>query len=96
MLTVLDARKIGIKACIEKIGYEFCQRYAENSTSAYSEEDGVVFCYVGVDDSPISENDSQTETLILTSKNEFPYSASCNVDLKDGTVSFLDCVLPKR
>lgn len=95
MLTVIDARKIGIKACIEKIGYDFCKKHADNATTAYSEEDGIVFCYVGVDDSPAPVIDPNIEKLILSSKrNEFPYSASCNVNMSDGSVVFLDCVLP--
>ncbi|MBQ8199200.1 MAG: hypothetical protein IJZ76_07230 [Lachnospiraceae bacterium] len=95
MLTVIEAKKKGMKACIEKIGYEFCKKHADNSTTAYGEDDGVVFCYVGVDDSPAPDFDSETQTWILSENNEFPYSASCNVSMKDGEIVFLECNLPE-
>lgn len=41
MLTVNEAKNIGIKACIEKIDYDFCRKYADNATSGYSEEDRI-------------------------------------------------------
>lgn len=34
MLTVKEAKKIGIRACIDAIGYEFCKKHADNSTSS--------------------------------------------------------------
>ena len=48
MLTVNEAKNMGITACIEKIGYDFCRKHADNATSGYSEEEGVVNCFVGV------------------------------------------------
>ena len=68
MLTLNEARMIGKNACIEKIGKEFYEKYKETSTTAYGDfiEDGVVFCYVGVDDRPI--NMEASEVLVLSSK----------------------------
>lgn len=40
MLTVAEARKIGIKACMDKIGYDFCMSNKDNATTGYTEEEG--------------------------------------------------------
>ena len=47
MLTFEEAKKIGIRACIDRIGYDFCLAHNENSTSAYGEVDGIGKCFVG-------------------------------------------------
>ena len=95
MLTVSEAKNIGIKACIEKIGYDFCKKHADNSTSGYSEEDGYVNCFVGVDDSPAKSYDISTiDSLVLTSGTKWPYAARCNVSLSDGNVEFFELRKP--
>ena len=55
MLTVIEAKNIGIKACIEKIGLDFCKEHADNATSGFSEENGYVNCFVGISDKPVKE-----------------------------------------
>ena len=95
MLTVEEVRKIGIGACIDKIGYEFCKLHADNATSAYGEEDGYVNCFVGVDDAPAPDFDiSKVDELILTSGYRWPYAASCNVYLENGKIEFLEYRVP--
>ena len=95
MLTVIEAKKIGIRACIDAIGYDFCKKHADNGTSAYGEHDGIVYCFVGVSDEPTPECDiSKVDSLILTSVTEWPYSASCNVDMQDGQIEFLEIRRP--
>lgn len=95
MLTVDEARKIGISACIEKIGYEFCRRHADNATSGYSEENGFVNCFVGVSDKPTQKYDIEEVTqLILTSGEKWPYAARCNVFLVDGRIEFSELRTP--
>lgn len=94
MLTMDEAKKKGMKACIEKLGYEFCKKHADNSVTAYGKEDSYVFCYVGVDDSPAPDYSLNKDVWILSEDNQFPYSASCNVSMEDGNITFLDCVLP--
>lgn len=42
MLSADEAKKIGIDACIEKLGFEFCKKHADNATSAYGEDDGII------------------------------------------------------
>ena len=91
MLTVQQARKIGVRACIDKIGYDFCKKHAENATSAYGKENGYVYCFVGVSDEPAPECDiTKVDRLILTSGKKWPYAASCNVYMEDGHVEFLE------
>ncbi len=48
MLTVVEAKKIGIQACMDKIGYDFCKKHADNGTTAYGEDDGFVKCFLGL------------------------------------------------
>ena len=94
MVTVEAARKIGINACIDKIGRDFVQTYKNSSVYAYGdgETENSVFCYVGVSDAPPP---SQPEgVLVLDSASEYPYRASCNVSLTDGTPRFIECVVP--
>ena len=68
MLTFEEAKKIGIRACIDKIGYDFCLAHNDNSTSAYGEVDGIAKCFVGVSEEPAQEYDiEKVEYLILTS-----------------------------
>ena len=98
MLTFKDAKIIGTRACIDKLGKEFFEKYKENSTSAYGDfaDEGVTYCYVGVSDKPF--DDTYSGSLILSKrgkKNAIPFSASCLVNLKNGIVEFLECTLPR-
>ncbi len=92
MLTIKEAAKIGINACIDKIGRDFVLANRESGTSAYGENDGSVYCYVGVDDQPNVPRSS--DTLVLDNTSKFPYHASCNVRLEDGATTFIECVRP--
>ena len=97
MLTIEEAKKIGIRACINMIGYDFCKEHADNATSAYGEEDGgYVNCFVGVSDFPAPECDiTKVDELILTSGKKWPYAASCNVYLESEEIEFLEYRVPK-
>lgn len=90
MLTAIEARKIGIRACIEKIGYDFCMANEGNSVTGYGEDDGKMFCFVGINNNP-RKNDNP-DVLILSSLKGFPYYASCNVYMDDGRIEYLDFV----
>ena len=97
MLTFDEAKKIGISACIEKIGYDFCRKHADNATSGYSERNGFVNCFVGVSDKPAPKCDIEDVTeLILTSGVKWPYAARCNVSLVDGKIEFLEVRIPDK
>lgn len=88
---------MGIRACIDKIGYDFCKEHADNATSAYGEEEGYVNCFVGVSDSPAPECDiSKVSELILTSNRKWPYAASCNVYLDTGEIEFIEYRFPEK
>lgn len=86
------ARKIGLNACIDKLGRDFVLAHRESATSAYGDREDGVFCFVGVDDAPSDAN--QNGVLVLDSQSVFPYRVSCTVGLTDGTPRFLECVLP--
>lgn len=96
MLTALEAKKIGIRACIEKLGYEFCKKYADNSTSAWGEEvEGIMNCFVGVSTEPAPVCDiTKVDKLILTSGRKWPYAVSCNVNMNTGEIEFIEIRLP--
>ena len=95
MLTVIEAKNIGIKACIEKIGLDFCKKHADNSTSGFSEENGYVNCFVGISDKPVKQYDiSEVDSLILTSCVKWPYAARCNVSLYNGNIEFYELRRP--
>ena len=96
MLTFEEAKKIVIRACIDKIGYEFCKAHNDNSTSAYGEVDGIVKCFVGVSDEPAQEYDiEKVEYLILTSGKKWPYYVHCYVDMSNGEIEFGEYRIPE-
>lgn len=95
MLTIKEAARIGINACIDKIGRDFVLAHRGNGTSGYgeNEEENSVYCYVGVDDKPYV-SPYPDDVLVLDSESKFPYYAKCNVSLTDGTTTFIDYALP--
>lgn len=94
MLDINAAKRIGINACIEKIGRDFVIKNKDFATSAYGESDDGVFCFVGVDDHCTSNfNDS---VLVLDNKGKFQYHVSCNVNLVNGETTFIESVVPTR
>ena len=73
------------------------EKYRNSSTTAFGDfsEEGIAYCYVGVDDQPIESIPS--EPLVLSNKaynNPIPFFASCNVVLESGAIMFLECALP--
>ncbi len=95
MLTYAQAKKIGVNACLDKLGRDFVRRYENTSCAGYGEEDEYAFCYAGVDDR--TELPEENTDIILDDGKgtKFPYLASCNVWYEDGRIDFLDCVLPE-
>ena len=100
MLSVKEAKKIGIWACIEKIGLEFCKEHADNSVSAWGKRDGYkVNCFVGVSDEPEPDpNEVFKDGYYLRADSEcdWPYYAFCDVYRETGEIEFGECVLPER
>ena len=89
MLTFEEAKRIGIKACINKLGYDFVKKYNDTSCTAYGDEDDHAFCFVGVTTEPFKPWTDGTIILDDSPDAKYPFSASCNVAYKDGMVTFL-------
>lgn len=94
MITKKEAKKLGISACIEKLGYDFCTKYAGNSTSCWGMKDEkTMYCYIGVNTEPEPDYDiEKIEVLTLDLKGKFPYSASCLVNMENSEITFLKIV----
>ena len=92
MITYEKARKIGVDACIDKLGRDFVMKYRDSSSSAYGDRGDHAYCFVGVSDKPAEK---MQDGLTLTSNSSFPYIARCTVSYIDGEVSFLECILPE-
>ncbi|MCR4605460.1 MAG: hypothetical protein K5639_05620 [Eubacterium sp.] len=91
MLTYEKAKKIGLDACVDKLGRDFVMKHRKTSSSAYGDRGDHAYCFVGVSDVPDMDMD---DGLVLTSNHSFPYVARCTVDYIDGEVNFLECSLP--
>lgn len=94
MLTFEEAKKIGIRACVDKLGYDFVKKHNETSCTAYEDEDDRVFCFVGVGTESVAPWTGGPLLLDDSPDAKFPYSASCNVTYADGAITFLQCTLP--
>lgn len=89
MITIEEARKIGINACIDKIGRDIVLANRDNCATGYGEEyDGKIFCFVAVSTRP-PRKEKLPRILILDSTSRFDYEAGCNVSLKDGSIEFI-------
>ena len=97
MLTVESARKIGVNACIDRLGRGFVQKYRDTSTASYTtsaDDNGNVFCFVGVDDKK-TIRDHGPGVLVLDCVTKYPYFASCNVNIASEAIDFLEIKAPK-
>ena len=94
MLTFEEARKIGIRACVDKLGYDFVKKYEDTACSAYGDEGDHASCFVGVNTEP--EKPWTGGTLILddSPNSKYPYSASCNVAYADGAITGMTLTTP--
>lgn len=96
MLTVEEAKRIGLNACVQKIGFEFCKQHEDTAFCAYGVEEDVVQCYVGVDDQPAPDYaNMRPEDVCLTSTNYAPYFAVCDVNMNDSSITFIDFCIPE-
>lgn len=96
MLSIAEARKIGVVACIKEIGYDFCKKHADNATSAYGEDNGIVNCFVGVNNYPARKIDlAKIEVLRLSDrKNDWKYYAQCLVRRETGEIQITASRVP--
>ena len=95
MLTYEAAKKVGVDACVEKLGREFVKMHKDTSCAGYGDAEDYAFCYVGVDDRPEPKWNKSEVILDDGPGGKFPYIASCNVWYADGKIEFQDCVLPE-
>ena len=89
MITEERAKRVGINACIEKLGREFVEAHRDAVVYAYGMNQSVMYCFVGVDDGP----QKGTERLMLDSVSHWPYRVSCNVNLQTEEIVFIECVV---
>ena len=94
MLTFEEAKKIGVKACVDKLGYDFVKKYQDTACSAYGDEGDHASCFVGVSTEPDPPWNGGPLILDDSPASKYPYSASCDVAYADGTVTFQECILP--
>jgi len=89
MLSVEEAKRIGINACIDKIGRDLCREYADNGVSGFGRRDNKVECFVGLNDEHSAPVDPDNITrLVLTHKRDWKYLVECSVDMQDGAIRF--------
>lgn len=96
MMSIKEAQKLGINACINKLGRDFVLTFRETSSASYAtapDDDGNVFCFVGVDNRSYDYT-KRRDVLTLDSTSQFPYRVSCNVNINSESVIFTECVLP--
>lgn len=92
-MNLMEMKRAGINACIDKIGRDFVKKYADSSTSSYGMSEGVMHCFVGVDDAPRAF--TPDVPLTLDGKTKFPYFARCTVD-NSGVVIITASRVPER
>jgi hypothetical protein len=87
MLTVETARKIGLNACVDKLGRDFVLKHQHLATAAYGEIEDHVFCFVGID---CKQKNNHNGQLVLDSISKFSHQTSCKISLMDGAVTFME------
>ncbi|MBQ8094215.1 MAG: hypothetical protein IJ242_11650 [Clostridia bacterium] len=95
MLTFEEAKKVGIRACVDKLGYDFVRKYEDNTCTAYGNEEDHAFCFVGLSTEPRKPWNGGSIILDDSPEKKFPFSASCNVSYTDGKVTYLECLVPE-
>ncbi len=94
MLTFEEARKIGIRACVDKLGYDFVKKYEDTACAAYGDEGDHASCFVGVSTEPEKPWNGGTLILDDSPNSNYPYSASCNVAYADGSITGMILTTP--
>ena len=93
MLSKIKAKKIGITKCAEAMGLDFVKKYANSSSTGFSENKDSVFCFLGINDNESKVD--KTQNLTLTNEEDaFPFRASCDVMLKDGEIKNFKYIHP--
>ena len=85
MLSIEEARKIAINACIDKLGKDFVEKYKDSSVFAIGVWDGPVYCYIGVNCKNIEIKSKE----LLLDEEKFEYCSSCLVNLETGNIKYI-------
>ncbi len=96
MLSVNEAKKIGNRACIDKLGRDFCVLHRDNAVFSWDEDADMVRCFLGVSDQPIGDLSAWNPMLDGESNSGWPYYVICNVDMKSEQVSFPEYRTPSE
>lgn len=81
MLTIREARKIGLKKCREIIGDDYVEKYKDNACAAYSAENTpIISVFLG-----ISKEESK-ETKLLANEDRFDKEITVYVDRRTGKI----------
>ncbi len=94
MLTYAEAKKIGIRACVEKLGRKFVEKHKGSSCTSYGDCGTYASCFVGVSDRPRRKFPAGVIQLSSEKKDKLPYRVECVVNYKTERIHFLECVLP--
>lgn len=81
MLTINEARRKGIDACIDMLSRDFVEKYKDTSTASWGMLPGAVRCFVGVDTRKRSG-----KLLVLDSVSKWYKCAECKVKLSTGEI----------
>lgn len=66
----MKLQKMGIDACVEKLGRDFIKMHKDTSWAGYGDAEDYAFCYVGVDDRP-EPNWNNSEIVLDDGRIEF-------------------------
>lgn len=86
MLSLTQAKSIGMQTCIDSLGRSFVKKYKDTSVTAFGVDENVLYCFLGISTNSQAFVESNSDVLTL-SKNDWDYSSSCNVSLTDGTIT---------
>lgn len=74
-----------------KLAGIFVDAHEDNVFSWGKDEDGL-YCCVGVSDVPPPK--TEPGVLVLDSETQYPYHASCIVNMESGALTFMEVVRP--
>ena len=88
MLTVNEAKRVGNRACIDKLGRDFCVQHRDNAVFSWGEDAGIVNCFLGVSDQPMGDLSTWKPMLDGGKDGGWPYFVIANVDMASEQISF--------
>ena len=92
MLNEKEAIRLGLNACVDKMGRDFVLSHKDEAVMSYGKVDDDILCFLGVGNAKPNQYDGKN--LVLDSTSKFQYYVNCKVNLLDGTKIFTNCELP--